>query len=180
MKPIVSVIIPYYNEAEHLQACLNSVLAQKGIALEVLCIDDGSTDASPAIVARMAKASKGRLRALQQDHQGPGAARNLGARHAKGDILAFIDADMSAAQGYLVAITAPIRAGKEDGTFVVDEMVSNASNRWSRAWSQAHGLPPERRLPLNMPRRANTYRAIRRDKFLVAGGQHENPGGQRR
>jgi len=173
---MISVIVPYYNEAEHLEACLRSILAQRGSAFEVICIDDGSSDASPTIVARLAKASKGRLRALKQDHQGPGAARNLGARKAKGSILAFVDADMTAAPGYLTAITAPIRAGKEHGTFVVDELMSNASNPWSRAWSLAHGLPPERRLPVDMPRRANTYRAIRRDKFLAAGGHREDRG----
>jgi glycosyltransferase involved in cell wall biosynthesis len=175
-KPAVSVIVPYYNEAEHLAPCLRSILAQRGLDFEVLCIDDGSSDASPAIVARLAKTSKGRLRGLSQHHQGPGAARNLGARQAKGGILAFVDADMTAAPGYLLAITAPIRRGKEDGTFVVDEMVANPGNRWSRAWSLAHGLPPERRLPVDMPRRANTYRAIRRAKFLSAGGHHEDRG----
>jgi glycosyltransferase involved in cell wall biosynthesis len=175
-KPAVSVIIPYYNEAEHLEACLRSVLGQQGLDLEVLAIDDGSTDASPAIVARLARSSRGRLRAFVQAHQGPGAARNLGAREARAGILAFIDADMTAADGYLLKITAPIRARKEDGTFVVDELVANPENRWSRAWSRAHGLPPGRRLPLDMPRRADTYRAIRRDKFLAAGGHREDRG----
>lgn len=176
MRPAVSVVIPYYNEAEHLEACLLSIMSQRGLSFEVLAIDDGSDDGSPAIVARLARASKGNLRALLQDHQGPGAARNRGAREAKGKILAFIDADMTAAPGYLLKITAPIRSGREDGTFVVDEMVANPQNPWSRAWSLAHGLPPERRLPLDMPRRANAYRAIRRDKFLAAGGHHEDRG----
>jgi glycosyltransferase involved in cell wall biosynthesis len=175
-RPQVSVIIPYYNEAEHLEACLRSLLGQRGLTLEILAIDDGSTDASPAIVARLAKAGRGRLRPLAQDHQGPGAARNLGARLARAPILAFIDADMTAAPGYLSKITAPIRSGKEDGTFVVDELVANPGNRWARAWTQAHGMPEGRRIPLDMPPRANTYRAIRRDKFLAAGGHHEERG----
>lgn len=175
-RPTLSVIVPYYNEAEHLEGCLRSLLQQKGPAFEVLAIDDGSDDGSATIVARLARRSGGRLRALQQEHRGPGAARNLGAREARGRILVFVDADMLAAPAFLQKISAPIRAGKEDGTFVVDELVSNAGNPWSRAWSLAHKLPPERRLPINMPKRANTYRAIRKDKFLSAGGHHEDRG----
>jgi glycosyltransferase involved in cell wall biosynthesis len=175
-RPLLSVIVPYFDEAEHLEACLRSILVQRAPAFEVLAIDDGSGDASPAIVARLARSSKGRLRALAQDHKGPGAARNLGAREARGRILVFVDADMTAAPGFLARITAPIRAGKEHGSFVVDELVANPQNPWSRAWSQAHGLPPERRLPAGMPERANTYRAVRRDRFLAAGGHHEDRG----
>lgn len=174
--PQVSVIVPYYDEAQHLEACLRSILAQRGVSFEVLAVDDGSRDASPAIVARLAGASRGRLRALAQDHKGPGAARNLGARQARGRILVFVDADMRAAPGFLARITAPIRAGKEHGTFVVDELVSNPDNPWSRSWSRAHHLPPERRLPEAMPSRANTYRAILKSRFLAAGGHHEDRG----
>lgn len=176
IKPVISVVIPFYNEADHIGACLDSLVRQRGMAFEILLIDDGSTDKSPSIVATYVRRFKGKIRSFVQNHRGPGAARNLGARKARGRILTFVDADMVASTSYLSRITAPIRAGKEDGTFVVDELVSNANNPWSRAWSRAHGLPPERRLPVVMPRRANVYRAIRRDRFMEAGGQHENRG----
>lgn len=175
-RPLVTVIVPFYNEAEHLAACLRSILAQRGVVFEVIAVDDGSDDASPQIVASLARRSRGRLQGLEQQHRGPGAARNLGARRARGRILVFVDADMVAAPGFLQRITAPIRAGREHGTFVVDELVSNAQNPWSRAWSRAHGLPPERRLPEGMPRRANTYRAILKSRFIAAGGHHEDRG----
>lgn len=175
-RPLVSVIIPYYNEAEHLSACLRSVLAQRGPSIEVLAVDDGSTDGSDLIAAALARRAGGRLRLFSQDHQGPGAARNLAARAARGRVLAFVDADMTAAPGYLRRIIAPIFMDGEDGTCAADEMVANPLNRWSRAWSLAHRLPPERRLPLDLPERSDVYRAIRRDRFLSVGGNRAERG----
>jgi glycosyltransferase involved in cell wall biosynthesis len=168
-KPLISVIVPFYNEEACLEACLASLKTQRFKSFELLPVDDGSTDASAEIARAFAKPLVG-------GHKGPGAARNRAARLAKGKILVFVDADMTAAPDFLEKITAPIRAGKEDGCFVLDELVSNPQNRWSRAWSQAHRLPPGRRIPESHPSRANIYRAILRSKFLAAGGQNEARG----
>jgi glycosyltransferase involved in cell wall biosynthesis len=167
--PQISVIVPFYNEEACLGACLESLKRQSLRKFEWLLVDDGSTDRSAEIAAAYARPIPG-------SHQGPGAARNRAARKAKGEILVFVDADMQAAPDFLKKITAPILSGKEDGTFVVDELVSNADNPWSRAWSQAHGLPPTRRLPEDTPERANAYRAVRKAPFLKAGGYREERG----
>lgn len=174
--PALCVVVPFYNEADCLLVCLESLAAQTWKNFELILVDDGSTDSSAEIARAFTKRLKGRCRLIQGGHLGPGSARNRAAKQARGKILVFVDADMRADARFLARITAPIRSGKEDGTFVLDEMVSNPKNPWSRAWSLAHGLPPERRIHEGASRRANTYRAILRKKFLAAGGQREERG----
>ncbi len=88
----VSVIIPIYNEESHLQQCLDSVLAQTLQEIEVLCVDDGSTDRTPEML--QAYASKDtRVHVFRQQNQYAGAARNLGMKYARGRYLSFLDGD---------------------------------------------------------------------------------------
>lgn len=87
--PFFSVIIPVYNNEETLSRAIDSVLSQHYPAHEVIVVDDGSTDSTPAVAARYG----GRIHYIRQDNAGVAAARNLGARVAQGDWLAFLDAD---------------------------------------------------------------------------------------
>jgi glycosyltransferase involved in cell wall biosynthesis len=86
---LFSVIIPTYNRAALLCTALDSVFAQTFTDYEVIVVDDGSTDGTAAMVASYG----GRVRYFQQQNKGPGAARNLGAQHATGEYLAFLDSD---------------------------------------------------------------------------------------
>ena len=88
----VSVIIPVFNAEQYLEECLNSVLGQTLRDIEVICVDDGSQDRSPAILSDFA-AKDGRIRAITKPNGGAGSARNRGIDEAKGEYLAFIDAD---------------------------------------------------------------------------------------
>lgn len=88
----VSVIIPVYNAGRYLETCLGSVCAQEIRGLEIICIDDGSTDDSYAILKRYARQDD-RIRIIRQDNAGPGPARNKGLREALGEFVAFLDAD---------------------------------------------------------------------------------------
>lgn len=88
----VSIIIPIYNCENYIEQCITSVQRQTLKELEVICIDDGSTDASALLVERFVKADA-RIRLFKQTNQGAGAARNKGMREAKGKYLAFLDAD---------------------------------------------------------------------------------------
>ncbi|MDR1797165.1 MAG: glycosyltransferase [Clostridiales Family XIII bacterium] len=91
--PLVSVIIPVFNAKRTIAACLDSVLAQTYEALEVLCIDDGSTDGTLKILTGYAEKDP-RIRLLrQQENKGPAAARNLGLSEARGAYIGFVDAD---------------------------------------------------------------------------------------
>lgn len=89
---VLSIIIPVYNGAAYLRACLESILCHAAPAMEVLVIDDGSTDETPAL-CRAVAALDPRLRLIRQPHRGVSAARNAGIREARGDYLAFVDGD---------------------------------------------------------------------------------------
>ncbi len=93
MKDIkVSVIIPVYNASEHLGQCLDSVFAQTLKEIEVICVDDGSTDGSLEMLNAYAK-EDGRLTVIHQENAGAGSARNTGLAAASGKYLSFLDAD---------------------------------------------------------------------------------------
>ena len=97
--PRVSVIIPVYNAEKYLRGCIDSVLGQSLRELEVICVDDGSTDGSAAILKEYAEKDS-RVHVLHQENKGAGAARNLGIDAARGEFAAFIDADDWAEKGY--------------------------------------------------------------------------------
>ena len=88
----VTVIIPVYNGEKHLRQCLDSVCAQTLQDIEVICVDDGSTDSSYEILLEY-QARDPRFVLLQQQNQYAGAARNLGKSQARGDYLVFWDCD---------------------------------------------------------------------------------------
>ena len=88
----LSVVIPVYNVAQYLRTCLDSALGQTLRDLEVVCVDDGSTDGSAAVLAEYA-ARDARIRVLTQTNAGQGAARNRGAAEARGEWIYFLDAD---------------------------------------------------------------------------------------
>lgn len=90
MCPLVSVVIPTYNRAEQVLKAINSVLKQSYSDFEVLVCDDGSTDDTEE---RIRAIDDSRVRYLKQENKGPGAARNLGLKNAKGDLIAFLDSD---------------------------------------------------------------------------------------
>lgn len=88
----VSVIIPVYNAEKHLRECLDSVAGQSLREIEIICVDDGSTDASLRILEEYA-AKDSRFRILHQKNQFAGVARNNGMKIARGKYLSFLDSD---------------------------------------------------------------------------------------
>ena len=90
--PLVSVIIPCYNSERFLRECLNSVVGQTLRDIEIICVDDGSTDGTLDILNEYAEKDD-RLRVLTQENQYAGVARNNGMDAASGDYLAFLDSD---------------------------------------------------------------------------------------
>lgn len=90
--PVISVIIPVYNVEKYLRRCLDSVLNQSFHDIEVICIDDGSTDSSLSILREYA-AKDARVRVLAQSNRGVSAARNAGLDAAEGTWVTFVDSD---------------------------------------------------------------------------------------
>lgn len=100
-QPKISVIIPVYNAEAHIVACLDSILAQTFSDIEVIAVDDCSTDASAEILAEYQN-KDGRLRVLRTEaNSGQGTARNIGIENAEGDYLSFVDADDLIAPDFL-------------------------------------------------------------------------------
>jgi len=95
---LVSVVLPLYNKAPFITRALDSIAAQTYRNFEAIIVDDGSTDGSGDIAASYPDP---RFRVIRQTNAGPGAARNRGVDEAKGEVLAFLDADDEWLPGFL-------------------------------------------------------------------------------
>lgn len=89
---MVSVIVPVYNAQQYIRRCLDSIIGQSYRNIEIVLVDDGSSDQSPMILQKY-KELDGRIRLYSQKNRGVAAARNTGLAHAKGDFFLFVDAD---------------------------------------------------------------------------------------
>lgn len=89
MLPTLSVIIPVFNNADTLPDALTSILEQSGAIIEIIVVDDGSTDESAAVL----RAFDPGIVCVSQSNQGPSAARNRGLQLAQGEFVSFLDAD---------------------------------------------------------------------------------------
>lgn len=89
---LISVIVPVYNIKEYLERCVDSILAQTWEALEVLLVDDGSTDGTEKLVDELQKKDP-RIRVFHKKNGGSSSARNLGISEARGKYLGFVDSD---------------------------------------------------------------------------------------
>lgn len=156
-KIIASVIIPAYNEEKDLGFALNSLKGQTFKDFEVIVIDDGSTDKTRDIVKLFKE-----VRLINGEHKGPGVSRNLGARNAKGEILIFVDADMTFDKNYIKNLIKPILEGKTFGTIHSLEYATNMKNIWSKCWGRVRVD--------SITKEQTVFRAIERDKFLKLGG----------
>ena len=88
----LSVIIPVYNTQEYLERCVNGVIANKGINMEIILVDDGSTDASPSLCDNYSS-NYHFIKAVHISNSGPATAKNRGLEIARGEYVAMIDSD---------------------------------------------------------------------------------------
>jgi glycosyltransferase involved in cell wall biosynthesis len=108
----IAVVVPTWNRADTLPASLASLLEQQGADLEVVVVDDGSTDDTPAVLARLAAADP-RLRVVRGAHAGVAGARNAGIAATTAPYVAFHDSDDTALPGRLARPLAVLRADPE-------------------------------------------------------------------
>lgn len=134
--PRFSVVMPLYNKADYVANAIESVLSQTGHEIEIVVVDDGSTDGSADIVGTL---KDPRIRLLRQDNSGVSAARNVGIRAAQGEFIAFLDADDYYLPGFFDAITALISQFPRAGIF---------STNFRRVWNDGKSLANSvRRIP---------------------------------
>lgn len=89
---LVSVVVPVYNVKDYLRCCLNSIIQQTYSNIELILVDDGSTDGSEMICDEYSKLDS-RIKCIHQENQGLSAARNIGIENAEGEYIAFVDSD---------------------------------------------------------------------------------------
>lgn len=156
--PLVSVIIPTYNEEEDIVACLESLRNQTYQNQEVIVVDDGSTDSTIELIQKF-----GGVIIIKQAHQGPGAARNLGASEAKGEILVFIDADMVLFPDYIDKLIIPLISGEALGT--IESIQYNVhTTKMQECWGN------EVRIAQLEGANSSTVRGIAKENFRQLGG----------
>ncbi len=91
-KPIITIVVPVYNTAEYISRCLDSIINQTYSFLEIICVNDGSTDNSVKILQEYSKKDS-RIKIINQENQGLSSARNTGLKHATGKFITFVDSD---------------------------------------------------------------------------------------
>lgn len=124
--PLVSVIVPAYNDARTLEMCVRSLFSQSVVDLEVIVINDCSDDNSLELLEVLSQEYPGLRFASTQSKSGAAKARNLGFQMAQGDYLALIDGDMWAPEDWLEQLLAPLLSGEADVTGGPDKVPESA------------------------------------------------------
>lgn len=101
--PPVTIIVPVYNVRAYVGECVESLLSQTYTNLEIILVDDGSTDGSGAVCDEYAK-KDGRVRVIHQENQGLSGARNTGLDHAEGEYIAFVDSDDCVMSAFVIKL----------------------------------------------------------------------------
>ena len=115
----VSIIVPVHNMERFLRRCLESLVNQTFQKIEIVCVNDGSTDGSQAIIDAMSRSHPGLITSLQTANQGAGAARNKGMQRSRGNYITFVDSDDWVDHGWIDTLY-QVAAGKQADIVVGD------------------------------------------------------------
>lgn len=135
----VSVIVPVYNVEKYLRQCLDSLVNQTLTDIEIICINDGSTDGSLAILEDYASKDK-RIRLISQENQGQGVARNKGIELSSGEYIGFVDPDDWVEYGMFENL---YKAAKVHNADLAEAMYSE--------YYEYSGMTKIRKSPVNLP-----------------------------
>ncbi len=160
-KPLISAIISVYNAENKIGKCLNSLLNQSYKPIEIFVVDDGSTDNTKEILKKFIDNKK--IFLLEQKRQGPGAAKNLASKKAKGKILVFVDSDEYLRKDYIEKLTEPIRGGKAK-TSIGAWVLAQPKNPWARCRFKDTSELRHHAL------KSGVFRAIKKELFEKLGG----------
>ncbi len=157
---LISCIVPVFNGERYLQEALDSIYQQTYRPVEVIVVDDGSTDGTPAVVAAHGKD----IRYLWQPNAGPAAARNLGLQAAQGELIAFLDAD---------DLWHPEKLARQMARFQarpgLDLCVTHLQNFWIAELSEEEARSCGHRLAKALPGYVTVTMLARRSLFERAG-----------
>jgi O-antigen biosynthesis protein len=166
--PLVSVVIPTYNRMGTIRRAIASVLAQDYAPLELIVVDDGSTDETCALVEAIAD---DRIRLVRQPNGGVGAARNRGINEARGGLIAFCDSDDEWLPGKLSAQVALFRAGSPRLGFVYSGIESLAADGTRSVHKAEHrGWIYRDLLASNVVTGCGSTPVFRREALALVGG----------
>jgi glycosyltransferase involved in cell wall biosynthesis len=160
---LITAIIPLYNGAEYIEEAIRSVLAQTLLPIELIVVDDGSTDRGPQIVEQLAAEQSARLpiRLLHKANGGQSSARNLGVRHASGDLIAFLDQDDLWYPDHLAKLVRPfLEQGSRELGWVYSDLdeIDEDGNMITRSFLSTMGTQhPKREL----------FACLREDMFVL-------------
>lgn len=139
MPPLVSVVIPVFNQGAFLRHAIESVLSQDYAPLEVIVVDDGSTDETPAVIAAFGN----RIRAIGQVNRGAANALNCGIRNARGDLICWLSADDAFLPGKVAAQVAVFTKHPEIGVCCTGSFLVDAAGHRFRALPRARWIHPD-------------------------------------
>ena len=131
-KPLVSFVLPVYNVEKYLPQCLDSLLVQTMPHIEIICVDDGSTDCSLKILKEYAEKDR-RIKVFSQKNQFTGAARNLGLRKASGEYVTFLDSDDFFAKELAQAAYHAAKVNKADAVIFGGKKFENSTKQYRDA-----------------------------------------------
>lgn len=167
--PLVSIIIPTFNYARFLPEAIESALGQSYAPVEVVVVDDGSTDETPVVLA---KRYAGKVRSIRQENQGLSAARNTGIRSSRGRFLVFLDADDILVPSMVDRMVRFLQAGGPDLGLVASRMA--LMDESGHPLPDRHPFSPEpveiRLLDLLVMNRFGCAVLARREVFEACGG----------
>ncbi len=163
---LVSVIIALYNEEKYVKKCIDSLLEQSYPKIEIILVNDGSTDNT---AKQIAPYRSNKIKIFTIPNSGPAIARNFGAKYSRGFILIFLDGDMEFPPDYIQKLIDPIIKGESSGSTHETEHVANLENIWAKLWGLGRidfsGDPVKKSI---------IYRAILRQTFFAINGYDPN------
>lgn len=160
----LSFVVPVYNAAQYLPECLDSLLAQDISDYEIICVNDGSRDASPEILGQYA-AEHGNIRVINKENGGVVSARNAGLSAAQGDFIWFVDAD-----DFLLPNILGFLKDKAAET-ACDRLIVGGYQFTDRLTDEEIALSRQRKLPINSQWYDSVvWRSLLRREFLLENG----------
>lgn len=147
LSSLVSVIVPVYNRTRMLREAVGSAVSQTHPAVEVIIVDDGSTDSTSAEIERLKQVHGGCVREVRQSNAGPGAARNRGLAMARGEFIQYLDSDdLLASTKFETQIAALRRHPEASLAYGITERVNletNARRVWARTGERVERIFPD-------------------------------------